>query len=522
MINHRIHPISRRPMGALILAAALAALAGCSMSGRIATMAEESLLAGDNETALALALEALEADPGQSTALEVAAAARPAVIAAREESAQSQLAAGRTEEALVTLRSSIALANRLNARRFFTDVDSIVATIAAVASAQGEALKDQADTLFADGRFEEALALYLKALAMVSSTEMNQQIGECYYAIGDAQISRGQYRAAIDSWEKSLRFVNNADVRPKLSAARYQLGVCYLQKQNLRLAAREFRALAGADPNFIPEGESGVTISRIAEEVQDRATRRISVNPFGARAGVNPVVAGTSLPTAMQEKIHATIQADASEFIRLLRADSAQAAFQAIQQSRMNEAASATVKQLRFEVGDFILGGELVAANLVDPAPTTTRFTESFTLTYFAQAPDGSVYPQQYPVTVPYEVTEDSIALTVTVTAALTDVQTNRNVTNPSITTEDRDSVRYISRWEPPTPDPTTGLTVEDVRNVFETKFGDLLTARRETRSASDMVTLSQESVAARVAAWVLQELDQTPSVENDPEPCAR
>jgi hypothetical protein len=36
------------------------------------------------------------------------------------------------------------------------------------------------------------------------------------------------------------------------------------------------------------------------------------------------------------------------------------------------------------------------------------------------------------------------------------------------------------------------------------------------------MVTLSQESVAARVAAWVLQELDQTPSVENDPEPCAR
>lgn len=500
---------------------------GCSLSGNLAREARDLAAVNEHERALAFALEALDANPGNRTAQIVVDESRQKVLEARKSRGEELASRGDEIAAIREWRNAIILSNEVGRRNFQTRGDGFREAISEAGSIKGKILEDEGHELFFEGRYEEALAKYLQALQLVSSEHLRDQIGQCYYELGQIAISNNHYRKAIEDLMQAARFVpTNSDVQRALLASRYHLGRCYLQKNSLRLAALELEILAQDSPNYRPEGENSSTIRQITDEVIDLATRRISITPFTAADGVNPMVEGRNLPDIMQSAIFSRIDSDKSRFIRLFRADTAAEAFRQIQASRMVEADSRTVREFRFEAADYVLGGTLQNANLSNPPPRSSTQNNSVSLTVYQREVDSQgreVFRPVGQIDHPYSYTlvEDEISLSITVNASLTDVETNASLANPNVTTTEVDRIKYADNLQMRPPPANTRVTLDQAKSRIPSEIRALFDARRNLKSSSQMLDDSQAAVADRIKSWVLDELDETPERSSDPEPCA-
>jgi tetratricopeptide (TPR) repeat protein len=513
----------------LPLVASILLTSGCSLSYRTATEARDLAAQGNHEAALALSLEALDANPGLRRAQIVVDDSRPRVMRTRQERANNLAAQGDTPGAIRELRNTIVLSNDLTRRQFNTPTSEAKDEIVRLSSAMGGEVIEEAHNLYAEGRFREALAKYLAAAQLASQDGLDEQIGQCYYDIAEEERSLRRYRAAIENLVQAREFApSNSDIQRLLNGSRYQLAVCYLQSSNLRLASNEFNILASESPSFVPEGETGATARQIADEVRDLATRRISVSPFDSAPGVTTTLEGRNLPVMMQNEIFSGINTGKSDFIRLLRSDTAQDAFRQIEASRMHSASqSRVVRDISFSTADYVLGGTVVNAHLARPEPRRSNVNSSISLTTYQRQVDQNGRETYVPVgqvshPFSYTLVEEEITLSLTVNASLTDVATNESLANPNVTTSEVDRIKYADSLQMAPPPADTRTTLEQARTRLPGDVTTLLAARRNLKSAGEMLDASQEAISSRVTSWVLQQLDQTPSKDSNPEPCAR
>ncbi|MCC5876076.1 MAG: tetratricopeptide repeat protein [Candidatus Sumerlaeia bacterium] len=497
----------------------------CSLSGNLAQQARDQVDLNNHEHALALALEALDADPGNRTAQIVVDETRDKVRAERIARGEELASTHNDFEAIREWRCAIILSKELRQRNFQTRYDDLFTKITEIRERKGTELMEEGHRLFFRERYEDALKEYYQAIQLVSNENLPIQVGQCYYELGQSKISRNQYRHAIDDMKVAERFAPNlSDLQRILLASRFHLGRCYLEKNSLRLAALELEILADEAPNYRPEGEDTATVRQITDEVIDLATRRISITPFTAAEGVNPVLEGRNLPVIMQDTTFSHIDASKSSFIRLFRADTAAEAFRQIQESRMIEADSRTVRAFRFESADYVLGGTLLNAKLDNPEPrrTTERGTVRLPVwvDYYEDGRMKSRVDRYIDHPYNYTIVEDEISLFITVNASLTEVETNAQLASPTVPSDPKDSIKYAENLQMLNPPPNTRTSRDNAISRIPEEIRALFDERKELKSPSELLEKSQFTIADRVTSWVLQELDQTPERSSDPEPC--
>ncbi len=442
---------------------------------------------------------------------------------------------GRADDAMREYRNLIILARDISRRGSPTVTEDYELALAGARSDEAGKVREEADAFYLDENYSEALTRYLKVNSLKPSDELPELITDCAYHVAEALLAGQRQREAIRNYELALEFSPGyQDAAQKKVHARFQLVECFLLRGLLRHAHQECERLAAADPAAIPdenvfEGASGRprTARQWADFVKEKATSRLVITSFAPQAGVEQIIGGRDIPSAIQDRVYSKIAAKASPYLKLLREGSAARALEAIQQSRVNEARAVTSRGVEFEVYDYWLEGALNSVAVHRPDPNIQNLQGYVTLMTYEQRIDpqtnmplmvitGSV---NHPYT--YTLVEKSLEVSVSTGYRINDVSGAATLSADSVSARESDAVRYVENLTMAPPPANTFMSQQDAFNMIPADIRQLQNARKNLKSEGELLDAILETTCLMISQAILDQLDvMPPATGATEEPC--
>ena len=369
--------------------------------------------------------------------------------------------------------------------------------ILAVQNREASQYYKQAEQLFADERYDDAIGYYESALEYVDSYEDAQskieeskdRLAERFYVRAEEQFEDGSYARAIENYEAAQDYRRSyRDSRQKVRESKYRMANRMARNGNYLQAAAQYveinryrdSAVRGAEiyyrvGNYHMSRDECLTayvafmrgvgldssfenLAQRGREAKDCATNRVAIADFENRTGQNP--AGMALQDYLYDDVYSGVSEESSSFVKVL---TRQELLTLLNEARISMQGIEGAGSLpdSFEGADYVVSGRLTQVMVnedFDSQPQTETYAvrngnqysyekktrENFngeTETYVEE----TVTPNYERGRLTYVANRESRSVIVAGTIRVLEVATRSQVASWSFDEEVQDEVEYVT-----------------------------------------------------------------------------
>lgn len=493
-----MHRPRRRPWNGPLFLLALV-LAGCA-AGQAVSDGDEARARGAPFAAATHYLDALDEDPDHEEALKkLRAVAEPAYTKqlrrARERRRDGELEAalrayGDLRTYLRRLREHGALA--------FTPVP-VPERIRAVNRDIAGRHYTRAEALFREGRYEQAIRQYERALEhRAPFREAGRQIAASYYRMATEAYAAHRYRHAAETYRRALQErAHYRDARRRAAALYYHLGTHFLAEGHCRKAYEDFGEALSVRSGFRDANE---------KRAEARACATIRVAFAELTNTTRRTLAGMNLGSVIFQKTRSRLQQESSRFLDIL---TRQQLSVLTEEHRMKGGAESPTAGLprSFEGADYVVFGDLNQVQVHDSGPTTEPRRTSYE--YAAQErfvnEDGDPETRTVWREAVADFTLNTVSRTVRIGGSIqvAEVSSREIVVDHTVEQADRDVARYVTNIRA-----DHNLGGENVR--LDDRFAELMGADPRLKSVNAMVRPRLDAIARHLTRRIQTTLDRS------------
>lgn len=427
--------MSFRPLLPLALLFTLV-LSGCP-AAKLYREGQDLYESGKEYKAAQRYLDSLDVNPKFKKAHDALVLVAPDAYAEKLERAVSDENDGNFPGALTEYRELKELLDRIgNYEEVDFPVVNVKKKIDEMENASAEESYREAETQLTAREWEAAILAYKTATSFKRGyKDTEEKIALAFYSWADDEVLSHAYRAGAEHYVEATKSggVGYKDAQAKSGVIYHALGRYFVKSDRCRQAVRDLRR---AGSLLGPES--------IATDLP--AAETCAVTPVAILPLENPTgqtVAGMALGDTIADATAAKVQANASEFVRLMERDALDAvlAEQGLSASGLAGGAS-KVKGVRY-----LVLGKLTQVRLVRDTPKATKVTFETREGYDCQKTnkEGKSYTSTCyrDVTLSYADHKATISLDVVGSLRVVDVLTGEQLASPAVQATAKDAIHY-------------------------------------------------------------------------------
>lgn len=362
----------------------------------------------------------------------------------------------------------------------------------------------QAEDFFNNGEFKRAIEEYSAALNLTKPyKDSREKIAESYYCIASDSEQRGNYRYAAKNHEKALETVGGyKDSLQRAATLYYALGCYFLSEGHCRKALEDLLRTKAINPQYRDLNE------KIAA-AKDGATVRIAFVRFDNPTGRN--LAGMALGDFIFETIKTKVQYKASEFIRMIEREEVLvlAREQNISEGLLSNESTVPVN---IEGVNYLIFGKLNQVRDVHAGLSETPMNAEYEYWYYVSYTDknGRQKKRKEWKKAPmyFSLFKDKLSVALAGVIRVVETKTGAVVINHQISEEAIDKIAFADEFRA-----AHKLTASNV--YFDKEIKEFAGARRELKDVDTLAKQMINSIATKMSAKILYNLDRIPNVSD-------
>ena len=478
----------------------------CSQAAKGVKLGEQAVTRGDYYAAAIEYLNVLRTTPKYNKAIDGLSRISKSAYEQKLKMAEGFQEQGNLEEALAeykALSTYITQLRQYNLLNFVpVDIDKAIST---VSSGAAEKHYVQAEALFKQRAYQNAIGEYRAALALVISyKDCKEKIAESFYSLAADLEKKNSYRAAAKNFENADAEVRSyKDATQKAAVLYYALGSYFLSQGQYRKAFEDLTQAKLLSPQYRD-------VNNKLETAREKSAVKIAFVRFDNPTGKD--IAGMALGDFIFETIKSNVQSKASQFLRLLDREEL---LVLAREQRINEGllSDESTVPMKLEGVNYLIFGKLNQVRDVRPGLSETQAKDYYEYYYEVPYVDNKgrqrTRQESSKAEMYFSLFKDKLSLTLSGVIKVIEVKTGRLIINHQISEEAGDEIEYADKFR----------AVHDLNANNIALPEPIKKLRRARRELKDDGVLAKEmigSIARTMADKILSNLDVTPYV-NDP-----
>lgn len=374
--------------------------------------------------------------------------------------------------------------------------------IAEMKSSASEKYYKEAESLFKNGNYIEAVSAYDQALHHNNPyKDSTAKISESYYRFANNSLKQNSFRDAAKNYILSNSRTEGYKDASKLGVKiYYALGKYYLSKKQCRKAWEDFDEARKIDPNY-------KDLANLINTTNECAVTKIAFMEFDNKTGRD--IAGMAIGDFIFDELKTKIQKNASRFVQLLDRENVNSLL-AEQNMGMKGITDdyATFKQLKGV--DYLIFGKITQVRSVHQGLNSQVKGTQGEERYRCQErrKDGKVYETwcERKVPIRYELFNDKISVAVAGSTKVISVATGSSQVQYSINEKEDDSVNYADNVQ---------CNCDGENTTYDKEIKRLMGERKEIADEDSLGKKIIDKITDSMSQEILKKIDITPNLKD-------